>query len=126
MSNRVDGQKGFRTEDLRWVPVWTSIGAFVLGSFLAVLVVLGVNVFVNVLLVLAAAAGSVALFVKPEEPEPEPLPETTEIQPPSEEEQIRDALVLDDPDVLNQPMEYPLEEIFGMELPDAGAQPSVN
>lgn len=63
MSNRVDGQKGFRTEDLRWVPVWTSIGAFVLGSFLAVLVVLGVNVFVNVLLVLAAAGLHAVLFV---------------------------------------------------------------
>ena len=46
--------------------------------------------------VLAAAAAGVALFAKPEEPEPEVLPQTTEIPAPTEEEQIREALVLDD------------------------------
>jgi len=45
---------------------------------------------------LSAAAGGVAFFGKPGEPEPEVLPETTEIPAPTEEEQIRDALVLDD------------------------------
>jgi len=46
--------------------------------------------------VLSVAAGAVAFLAKPVEEVPEVLPETTEIQPPSEEEQIRDALVLDD------------------------------
>lgn len=46
--------------------------------------------------VLAAGAGAVAMLVKPPEPEPEPGPEVAEIAPPTEEEQIREALVLDE------------------------------
>ncbi|MFK7898694.1 MAG: flagellar biosynthesis protein FlhA [Myxococcota bacterium] len=46
--------------------------------------------------VLAVGAGIVASVVKPPEPEPEFVPEQEEVAPPTEEEQIREALVLDD------------------------------
>jgi len=45
---------------------------------------------------LSVAAGVIAVLAKPAEEEQEIIPETTEVKPPSEEEQIRDALVLDD------------------------------
>jgi flagellar biosynthesis protein FlhA len=45
---------------------------------------------------LAVGAGVLAAVARPLEKELEELPETTEIAPPSEEEQIREALVLDD------------------------------
>ena len=46
--------------------------------------------------VLAVGAGIVASVVKTPEPPPEVAPQTEEVAPPSEEEQIREALVLDD------------------------------
>ena len=46
--------------------------------------------------VLSVGAGVLASLVKPLEEEPEIVAETTEIVPPTEEEQIREALVLDD------------------------------
>jgi len=46
--------------------------------------------------VLSVGAGAIAALVKPEEEEPEVIQETSEIVPPTEEEQIREALVLDD------------------------------
>jgi flagellar biosynthesis protein FlhA len=45
---------------------------------------------------LAALAGGIAYFLKPVEPEPEAPPEKLEAAPVSEEDRIREALVLDD------------------------------
>ncbi|MEZ4293037.1 MAG: flagellar biosynthesis protein FlhA [Myxococcota bacterium] len=45
---------------------------------------------------LAVGAGVLAAVVKEPEPEPEVVPEKTEVRGPTEEEQIREALVLDD------------------------------
>ncbi len=45
---------------------------------------------------LSAGAAAIAFFGKPLEPAPEVETQTTEIAPPSEEEQIREALTLDD------------------------------